>query len=141
MIKVGKEYHWEMSHRLSFHKGLCWNIHGHSYKMILELEGELDENGMLLDFYEIDKIVLPLIKEYDHSLIVEAKDTKIIEFLKENNFRHKTINYTSTSENLAINFCEQLKPEFSKYKNIKIIRVRVYETVDAYAEVTAKCNE
>jgi 6-pyruvoyltetrahydropterin/6-carboxytetrahydropterin synthase len=109
--------------------------------MILELEGELDENGMLLDFYEIDKIVLPLIKEYDHSLIVETNDTKIIEFLKENNFRHKTINYTSTSENLAINFCEQLKPEFSKYKNIKIIRVRVYETVDAYAEVTAKCNE
>ncbi len=141
MIKIGKEYHWEMSHRLPFYEGLCWNIHGHSYKMILELEGTLNENGMLLDFYEIDKIALPIIKEYDHSLIVNDKDNKVIDFLKENNFRHKILGSTSTSENLAQHFCNLFKVEFAKHQNVKIVRVRVYETHDAYAEVTTKCNE
>ena len=40
-MKIAKEFRWEMGHRLPEHFGLCKNIHGHSYKMIVEFEGEL----------------------------------------------------------------------------------------------------
>lgn len=140
MIKLGKDFIWEMSHRLPFHNGWCKNIHGHSYKMRVELTGELDQNGMLIDFYDIDKVVKPIINQYDHSMLVDENDTKTLEFLKENNFRFVKVNFTSTSENIAINFAKQFATEFSKHKNIKELSVRVYETSDAFAEYTLKLN-
>ena len=39
-MKIAKEFRWEMGHRLPEHFGLCKNIHGHSYKMVVEFEGE-----------------------------------------------------------------------------------------------------
>lgn len=141
MIKLGKDYTWEMSHRLPFHNGWCKNIHGHSYKMRLELVGELDENGMLIDFYDIDKVVKPVINSYDHSMLVDEKDEITLKFLKENNFRYVPIKFTSTSENIAINFAQQFAEEFRKHKNIKELAVRVYETSDAFAEYSLKLND
>jgi len=140
MIKLGKDYVWEMSHRLPFHNGWCKNIHGHSYKMRLELVGELDENGMLIDFYDIDKVVKPIITQYDHSMLVDEKDEKTLKFLRENDFRYVAINFTSTSENIAIHFAKQFAEEFRKHENIKELSVRVYETSDAFAEYSLKLN-
>lgn len=140
MIKLGKEYTWEMSHRLPFHNGWCRNIHGHSYKMRVELIGELDENGMLIDFYDIDKIVRPVIEIYDHSMLVDKNDYKTIKFLEENGFRHVVIDFTSTSENIAINFAKIFSEQFRHYKNLKELTVRIYETSDAFAEYTMKLN-
>jgi len=141
MIKLGKDYIWEMSHRLPFHNGWCKNIHGHSYKMRVELVGELDENGMLIDFYDIDKIVKPVVQSYDHSMLVDQNDTTTLKFLQENCFRHVVINFTSTSENIAINFAQTFSEQFRQYKNIKELTVRVYETSDAFAEYTMKLND
>lgn len=141
MIKLGKEYQWEMSHRLPFHNGWCKNIHGHSYKIRVELLGELDENGMLIDFYDIDKIIKPIVQSYDHSMLVDQKDTNTLKFLQENDFRHVVINFTSTSENIAINFAKVFSEQFRQYKNIKELTVRVYETSDAFAEFKIKLND
>lgn len=141
MIKLGKDYSWEMSHRLPFHNGWCKNIHGHSYKMRVELIGELDQNGMLIDFYDIDKVVKPIVLAYDHSMLVDEKDTITLQFCKENQFRFVVINFTSTSENIAINFANLFAKEFRKHSNIKQLTVRVYETSDAFAEYTLKIND
>lgn len=141
MIKLGKDYIWEMSHRLPFHNGWCKNIHGHSYKMRVELVGELDQNGMLIDFYDIDKVVKPIVQMYDHSMLVDVNDEKTLNFLKENDFRYVAINFTSTSENIAINFAKMFAEEFRKHSNIKELAVRVYETSDAFAEYSLKLND
>ena len=52
-MKVAKEFKWEMGHRLPEHFGNCKNIHGHSYKMIAEFEGRLNENDMIIDLGEL----------------------------------------------------------------------------------------
>ena len=75
-MKIAKEYRWEMGHRLSFHDGKCVNFHGHSYKARITLEGERDENGLLVDFYDLDKIVGPLVESLDHSFALNAADEK-----------------------------------------------------------------
>ena len=132
-MKIAKEFHWEMGHRLPEHFGLCKNIHGHSYKMIVEFEGELDEQGMVIDFYDVEKIIVPIIDELDHAFMVKDDDKLTLEFLEKLNSKKVVINFFATVENI----CKYISDKIIKNnlpKNIKFIIVRVYETVEEYAE-------
>lgn len=140
-VRLGKDFQWEMSHRLPFHGGGCRNIHGHSYKMKVELIGRVDENGMVLDFYEIDRIVRPYVEAMDHAFVVDKDDNVISDFLDEHGFKKYTIQETSTAEHLAMYFIGELGPKFKEYGNIEHIRVRIYETIDAFAEVETSLKD
>jgi 6-pyruvoyltetrahydropterin/6-carboxytetrahydropterin synthase len=132
--KIGKEYKWEMSHRLPFHNGPCKNIHGHSYKMYLELEGELDSNSMVLDYYDIDRFVQPLLDKLDHSFVCDVNDDLMIDFLRENGFKYHIVDFYTTSENLVTYILELANPHFKAFSNLDKLTIRLYETEDAYAE-------
>ena len=134
MTTISKEFNWEMSHRLTFHDGACKNIHGHSYKMHVVLKGELDSQGMIIDFYDLAKIVDPLLEKLDHAFLCNKEDMKMIDFLKENNFKYFVMNEFTTCENMCDMFLKEFEPQFREFNNIKEIGIRVYETVDAYAE-------
>lgn len=134
ITKIAKEYHFEMSHRLPFHSGPCKNIHGHSYKLIVTLEGELDNNSMVLDYYEVDRIIVPIIKNFDHSFLCDKNDKIMIEFLAQNGFKYSVIPYVTTSENIVTYFIDTIKEHFQKFDNLLTLSVRLYETQDAYAE-------
>jgi len=56
-MKIAKEFRWEMGHRLPYHNGLCKNVHGHSYQMVIELEGDVNTKGMIIDFYDLGEII------------------------------------------------------------------------------------
>ena len=132
-MKIAKEFHWEMGHRLPEHFGLCKNIHGHSYKMIIEFEGELDEQGMVIDFYDVEKIIAPIIDELDHSFMVKDDDKLTLEFLEKLNSKKVVVNFFATVENI----CNYISDKIIKSKlpkNIKFIKVRIYETAEEYAE-------
>jgi len=132
-MKVAKEFRWEMGHRLPEHFGLCKNIHGHSYKMIVEFEGELNEQGMVIDYYDVEKIINPLIEKLDHAFMVCRDDKVVLEFLNKLNSKKVLIDFESTAENI----CNYLLGEIRKTKlpgNIKKIIVRVSETKNDYAE-------
>ncbi|MDA3844331.1 MAG: 6-carboxytetrahydropterin synthase, partial [Candidatus Kapabacteria bacterium] len=64
--KIAKNFDWEMSHRLPNHDGLCRNIHGHSYKMRVELEGEPNKQSMVIDYYDMKLVISPLLEKLDH---------------------------------------------------------------------------
>src|SRR5438034_326319 len=113
-MKIAKEFRWEMGHRLPFHEGLCKNVHGHSYKMIVELEGEVNENGMIIDFFDLSKIIKPLIDEHDHAFLCSENDTNLKNFLIENKMKHVICDYYSTVENICKDFSEKIKSEISE---------------------------
>lgn len=133
-VKIAKEFTWNMSHRLPFHKGLCSNIHGHTYKLRVTLVGEPDENGMVLDFYDLISAVQPIVDQLDHSFIVDGNDTAMLEFLKEKNFRFVVVPSTTTSENLAVWIANQVMDKLKEKNNIEKVIVRFYETFDSFAE-------
>lgn len=138
-MKIAKEFRWEMGHRLPEHFGLCKNIHGHSYKMIVEFEGELDKNQMVIDYYDVEKIVNPVIEKLDHSFMVNKDDEKVIEFLEKMNSKKVIVSFNSTAENI----CSYLLSEIKKCSlplNISTVKVRVYETQFDYAEESVKLN-
>ncbi len=138
ITKIAKEYSWEMSHRLPFHKGPCKNIHGHSYKLQVILYGEQNENSMVLDYYDIDKFILPILEKLDHSFVCDKDDDLMIDFLKNNGFKYNILPYLTSSENFVTYFLDLAIPHFSQFTNIYKISMKVYETIDAYAERTVE---
>ena len=138
-MRIATEFRWEMGHRLPNHKGECKNIHGHSYKMILELSGELDtKSGMIVDFYDLGLIVKPIVKKFDHSFLVYKNDTKLLNFLAENKMKKVVTDYYGTVENICNNFIDLIVKGIKKSKlnNIYSITVKIYETPNSYAEMT-----
>ena len=138
-MKIAKEFHWEMGHRLPEHFGLCKNIHGHSYKMIVEFEGELDEQGMVIDFYDVEKIINPIIEKLDHAFMVKDNDEITLEFLEKLDSKKVVVDFFATVENI----CNYISDKIIKNnlpKNINFINVRVYETAEDYAEFSLTTN-
>lgn len=129
-MKVAKEFKWEMAHRLQFHSGRCRNLHGHSYKAIITFEGDLQSNGMLIDFYEIFTIVHPIIDRLDHSIICDVNDNELIEIAKKINERYVIIDKPTTAENISIYLTEEIIKK-GLPDHIHVITTQVFETEDA----------
>lgn len=132
-MKIAKEFRWEMGHRLPEHFGLCKNIHGHSYKMLVEFEGELNKDQMVIDYYDVEKIINPIIQKLDHAFMVNNDDKVVLEFLEKMNSKKVVVDFDATAENI----CKYLLNEITKFslpENVHSLKVRVYETPFEYAE-------
>ena len=136
--KISKEFRWEMSHRLVNHEGECKNIHGHSYKLYVELKGNTNGNGMLIDFYDMEKIVEPVLQKLDHSFICDGTDSLMLDFLNKNDFKHVVLENPTTAENIADYLLDILVLKFKSHSNLKGIKLRLYESDYAYVEAVAQ---
>ena len=79
MIRITKEFKFEMAHALHAYDGLCKNIHGHSYRLWVTVKGKVKndhghtKDGMVMDFGGLKEIVKPeIVDKYDHSLVLNA---------------------------------------------------------------------
>jgi 6-pyruvoyltetrahydropterin/6-carboxytetrahydropterin synthase len=126
-----------MGHRLPEHFGQCKNIHGHSYKMLVEIEGELNKDEMVIDYYDIEKIVNPIIEKIDHAFMVNKKDKEVLEFLEKMNSKKVVVDFQSTAENICLYLLNEIR-KVSLPQNVSEIKVRVYETAHDYAEDSIK---
>lgn len=136
-MKIAKEFRWEMGHRLPEHFGQCKNIHGHSYKMLVEFEGELNKDEMVIDYYNVEKIINPIIEKLDHAFMVNKNDNVVLEFLEKMNSKKVVVDFQSTAENICLYILSEVK-KTNLPANVETIKVRVYETTHDYAEDTLK---
>jgi 6-pyruvoyltetrahydropterin/6-carboxytetrahydropterin synthase len=116
MLTVTKIFEFEAAHHLPDYDGACRNIHGHSYKLEVEVEGppanELSPSGMVYDFANLKSIV----------------KNRILDF-----FDHSDLNgYVTypTAEKLVTYIGENLVSVFKS----NLVRVRLWETSNSYAE-------
>ena len=146
-IRITKAYKFDMAHALPGHDGLCSNIHGHSYELLVTLIGEpiSDPNspkyGMVIDFKDLKKIIKGLIvDELDHSMILR-KDTpqELLSVMKKNYERIVLVDYQPTSENMIIDFAARIKAALPS--NVKLHHLKLWETVTSYTEWFAEDNE
>ncbi len=125
-MKIGKEYKFEAAHYLPFHDGKCRNMHGHSYRIEVELEGELQRisnsssEDMVADFAVLDRIMKPIIDRFDHSVLNNEMATR------------------TTAENVVVyivgHLSNQLVMMTEEGQEVKLSRVRLWETAKSYAE-------
>lgn len=135
-MKISKEFRWEMGHRLPNHNGLCKNIHGHSYKLIVEIDGDLNKKGMIIDFYDLGKAINPVIEQLDHAFLCEKGDVKVINFMKINKMKHVIVDYHSTVENICNDFLHRIAEKLIIIKNVKLynLTLKLFESPNSYAE-------
>jgi len=127
MLTVTKKFEFEAAHFLKNYQGNCFNLHGHTFKLEVTigvlgtcsdvLEREL-QNGMLFDFKKLKKVVQEnIIDIFDHNCL--------------NNIFPEN----PTCENMVLYIIDKLKKFlFGKEENIKLFRVRLYETSNSYCE-------
>lgn len=137
-MKVAKQFRWEGAHRLPWHQEGCQNVHGHSYRLTVELEGAPDARGMVIDFKEIKRLLKPLIDAWDHATLVAEEDEKLLEAIQLLETKHYVLPFDSTSENLCAFVADYLGTkgfETLSRHGIETIRVHVRETETCYAEL------
>ncbi|MCC6402963.1 MAG: 6-carboxytetrahydropterin synthase [Fimbriimonadaceae bacterium] len=137
LAQVAKEFRWEMGHRLPDHP-LCRNVHGHSYRLVVEIEGEVGDDGMVVDFGEIAQIVKPLVDRLDHSFALDPSDEVMRGFLRDEGHRTAELPFLSTAENLAGHFAEALWQSLASRKGVSAVRATVYETPSSSATVQVR---
>tara|TARA_R110002020_G_scaffold122026_5_gene277246 strand:- start:3504 stop:3977 length:474 start_codon:yes stop_codon:yes gene_type:complete len=133
-VTITREYSWEMGHALMNHKGKCYNIHGHNYRMEVEIRGDINPNtGMVMDFSQVDDIIESVIIKYDHKLFMNKKDPRMKLVQEAYPFEGEP-----TAENLAwVLFYKTDLAIDDEYANDtpRLERVTLYETDKASATV------
>jgi 6-pyruvoyltetrahydropterin/6-carboxytetrahydropterin synthase len=77
-IEVEKEYlKFSAAHFLIFPDGSAERLHGHNYRVYVELEARLSPFGLVLDFQHIKPLVRELVGELDEHWILPAKHPEL----------------------------------------------------------------
>lgn len=122
MHLITSESSFDAAHFLTNYEGKCKNIHGHRWRVVVTIKGELT-NCMLVDFGDFKKDIKDLCDYFDHSFIVEkgSLDKKLFDLLNKQ-FVLRVVEFRTTAEN----FSKYIFEEMSKKYSVK--EVCVYET-------------
>jgi 6-pyruvoyltetrahydropterin/6-carboxytetrahydropterin synthase len=119
MLSVTKKFDFCYGHCLPGHKGKCKNTHGHNSTLEVELVSTETTDkmniydGMIIDFGDLKNLVKEtIIDRLDHQYLNEILEVN------------------PTAENLVKWTVRELQNVFGK----SLVRVRIYETPDSYAE-------
>src|SRR5688572_13640231 len=73
-IAIRKDYlKFSAAHFLIFPDGTAERLHGHNYKVFVDVHTDLDEHGLVVNFKEIKPLVRELCEEVDEHMIVPGR--------------------------------------------------------------------
>ena len=139
MFKVSKEFSFDMAHLLDNHDGKCQNLHGHTYKLQVEvcaeaLIAEGAKKAMVVDFSDLKAIVKKsILAPLDHAFIYDQtspRESKIAATLKEVDSKIFAVDFRTTAEELARFIFNRLKYQ----ENLPVSAVRLWETPTSFCE-------
>jgi 6-pyruvoyltetrahydropterin/6-carboxytetrahydropterin synthase len=112
LYRIFIETHFAASHQLHGYQGLCKDLHGHTWKVRVEVEtNETNDIGISFDFKELKAITQSVIQRLDHHHINDVEP-----FDKEN----------PTAENLARYIFVEIKTLLPS--SVRIHQVTVWES-------------
>lgn len=138
MFRVSKEFSFDMAHLLDGHDGKCQNLHGHTYKLQVEVAGDLLVDGakksMVMDFSDLKAVVKKAILDpMDHAFIYDQtseRESKIAMLLQELQSKTFGVNFRTTAEEMARFIFQRLKYD----EKLPISAVRLWETPTSFCE-------
>ena len=66
---VSRKVSFDAAHFLPGYQGKCSQMHGHHWVVELAVEGEVKDNGMVIDFVELKKFLGLVEETFDHGLV------------------------------------------------------------------------
>lgn len=78
-VRLDKEYHvFSASHFITYDGNVCEPLHGHNYRVAVEVEGPLDENHYVIDFIALRDALKAITDKLDHHVLLPT-DHPLIE--------------------------------------------------------------
>lgn len=147
VVRVTKEFNFEIAHALWNYDGPCKNLHGHSYKLFVTVRGTpLDDpgdpkNGMVIDFGDLKHIVNEeVVEPLDHAVILNAEALKTdIAGIRQMFDKRFVVNYQPTCENMVVDIAKRIAKRLPP--RLKLHSLKLHETGSSYAEWYASDNE
>jgi 6-pyruvoyltetrahydropterin/6-carboxytetrahydropterin synthase len=139
-VRISKEFTFDMAHALLGYDGLCKNIHGHSYTLVVTIKGtpipdqHSPKNGMLIDFKDLKNIIKEnIINKLDHALVLNEDTPKdLLDMLIVNYDKIVVTPYQPTTENMIADIADQILKFIPSHLKLHSLRLR--ETPTSYAE-------
>jgi 6-pyruvoyltetrahydropterin/6-carboxytetrahydropterin synthase len=104
--RLDVEFTFAAAHRLPRYEGPCFRMHGHNYRMLVAVEGEVDpRTGMVADFGRIQAIV------QEH--VLARVDHRTLNDILEN----------PTAENIARWVYEVLAPHLAGLSEVRLFEI------------------
>jgi 6-pyruvoyltetrahydropterin/6-carboxytetrahydropterin synthase len=102
-MRLDVEFHFAASHRLPRYEGPCFRLHGHNYRGVVALDGEVDpRTGMVADFGEVKRVLQEeVLSRADHHDLNEVLENP-------------------TAENIARWIWEALEPRLPGLAEVKL---------------------
>lgn len=131
MLTVSKTVTFDAAHLLTGHGGQCRNLHGHTYRVTVELgnvpplEGQPED--MVMDFKELKTVLNEeIVSPCDHAFLCDTQsevECDIAATLRRHGLRVYDLPHRSTSECLAAHFFQKLRN-----RGLPVTAVSVSET-------------
>jgi 6-pyruvoyltetrahydropterin/6-carboxytetrahydropterin synthase len=78
-VRVTKDYLVFCSgHFITYHGSECERLHGHNYRVAVELDAGLDVNHYVFDFIALKNLMRELTDELDHRMLVPTRSKLIV---------------------------------------------------------------
>lgn len=104
-----KQFKFDAAHYLPSYHGKCEKLHGHTYKLVIKLEGKPDEEGMVIDFLALKNTVHEhVLSKLDHACLNDILPQP-------------------SAENIALWIWSNLSGQIKK-SNVRLAEVEVWET-------------
>jgi 6-pyruvoyltetrahydropterin/6-carboxytetrahydropterin synthase len=146
VIRVTKEFRFEMAHALWNYDGPCRNVHGHSYILFVTFSGQPPDdpdnnrNGMVIDFGDLKRLVKEnIVDRLDHSLMIAGfSPAESIESYRHHFGNVIVSSYQPTCENIVADIAAILRDLTPN--GLSLHSVKLYETATSFAEWHASDN-
>lgn len=109
----------DSAHHLENYDGPCSQIHGHTYKLEVTVRGPINDQGFVLDFYDLKQLI---------------NEAVIIPF--DHQYLNKCVPFNPTCENLVLHFWQLLQDKLSPNQGITLEKICLWETAGAAATLT-----
>lgn len=74
-VRVTKDYLvFCAGHFITYEGDLCETLHGHNYRVCIELDGPVDANQYVFDFVTLKQLARRLINELDHRMLLPVNN-------------------------------------------------------------------
>ena len=114
MYRLSVEDKFAAAHQLVSYNGPCENLHGHTWKVKITVEGKsLNDLNMLIDFHDLKIFLKEIHNEFDHK------------------FLNDIVSFSPTSENLAKYIYDKVKNRLPQ--GIRLVDATVWESETACA--------
>jgi len=116
-MKLGRVFHFDAAHRLmDARQEQCEELHGHTYKVEVVVDGPVQENGMVMDFADLKKVVREVLDELDHKDLNKKFDNP-------------------TAEHICRWVHDQLQAKLESFESVSLVSVRLWEGEGKWVEM------